>query len=204
MNDHRFAALILAAGRSRRMGAFKPLLEVGGKTVVERLVGLFQKSGVDDVSVVVGHESEKIEAALKQHRVQIVMNHAYQEGMYSSVVAGVESLGDGCSAFFVMPSDIPLVRPATIQRLLLASKENPGKIIRPRFRGRRGHPPLIPSTLKSAILCGHGHGGLRKVLRDHGAASLDIEVTDRYIMFDINRPDDYAELKQLHSKTLTL
>ena len=100
----------------------------------------------------VGHRQDEIKAGIKKRDITIVYNPDYEQGMFSSIQAGIRRLQTAPQAFFILPVDIPLVRPATIRRLMDAAAENPDKIIYPIFGGKRGHPPLIPSSLIPAIL----------------------------------------------------
>ena len=80
---------MLAAGYSSRMGAFKPLLELGGRTFLERCVAAFRQAGVEDVVVVTGHRAEELRAAARGLGVRVALNGRYPEGMYTSVQAGL-------------------------------------------------------------------------------------------------------------------
>ena len=148
MKSH--AAIILAAGFSRRMEKFKPLLSVGGETFIDRLISTFLDNDVE-VCVVVGYRGEELKVAVKDRNVFIVENPDYRLGMFTSVQAGVRALLSGYEAFFVMPVDIPLVRQATIKSLIATSRQHPGKIIYPVFHKKRGHPPLIPMSLAPTL-----------------------------------------------------
>ena len=79
-------AVILAAGSSRRMGRFKPLLELGDRTIVERVVSLFREADILDIRVVVGHCREELEAVLERLEVRVLVNERHGEGMFSSVL----------------------------------------------------------------------------------------------------------------------
>jgi len=194
MNPDRYAALILAAGVSSRMEWFKPLVLLGGETLVERAVSLFRAGGVAEILVVVGHRGQELRPILQKTGVRIIENARFQEGMFSSVSAGVRGLGSSTAAFFVLPVDIPLVRNWTVRRLLAVHEEHPGSIVHPCFRGRRGHPPLIPSALVDAILGGPAAGGLRAVLARHEARAVNVEVPDQNILFDVDSPAQCEEL----------
>ena len=194
MKPDRYAAIILAAGRSSRLGWFKPLVPLGGETLVERAVSLFRAAGLSEILVVVGHRGRELRPVLRKAGVRIIENAGFQEGMLSSVSAGVRGLGSARAAFFVLPVDVPLVRNWTVRRLLAVHEERPGSIAHPCFCGRRGHPPLIPSDLVDAILGGPAAGGLRAVLVRHEERAVGVEVPDRNILFDVNSPAQCEEL----------
>jgi molybdenum cofactor cytidylyltransferase len=188
-----YAAIILAGGLSTRMRRFKPLLPLGDATITDHVIDTFLSAGVD-VFLVVGYRRDVVEAGIKQRDITIVYNPDYEQGMFSSIRAGVRRMRPACSAFFVLPVDIPLVRPATVRRLTAAAAENPDSIIYPVFRGKRGHPPLVPSGLAPEILGWNRDGGLKAVLDSQQDRSLEIPVPDGNILFDIDTPEDYTAL----------
>ncbi len=188
-------AIILAAGYSTRMQQFKPLLSIGGKTITDRLISLFSQNSVD-VLLVSGWQQEKLRSGIKNTGVQIINNPDYHQGMFTSIQAGLQSLGSGYEAFFIMPVDIPLVRPSTIKMLLEKFRENPEKIIFPVFGKKRGHPPLIPVVLRPTILGWKREGNLKEILDSHEKLALEINVPDNNILLDIDTPDDYARLQK--------
>jgi molybdenum cofactor cytidylyltransferase len=197
MTSGHVAAIILAAGFSERMGEFKPLLPLGGETILERCVTLFREAGIDDVRVVTGHRGVELEPLLEKLGVRTVTNPRYREGMFSSVVAGVESLGSEVDAFFVLPVDIPLVRHATIRRLLNIYRQEQGAdVIYPRFRGMRGHPPLIAAGHCKEIAAWQGGGGLKAALGQWEPKALDVDVADANILLDMDTPQDYLWLQE--------
>src|SRR5258708_3177074 len=135
-----FGALILAAGYSLRMGQFKPRLPLGERSAIEYGISGFHTAGLREVIVVTGHRARELTNVLKG-QVRCVFNPSYDSGMYSSIVAGLQSLPPETDAFFVLPADIPLVRPSTIMALVAAYHDTRTAIIYPVFQGKRGHPP---------------------------------------------------------------
>jgi CTP:molybdopterin cytidylyltransferase MocA len=187
------AALILCAGRSTRMGTPKALLPLGAECAVERIVRLFRVCGVEKILAVTGHEAERIAPVLAACGVPCVRNADYDRGMFSSLQTGAERLQGLCRAFFVLPADIPLVRPETLR--LLTNAFEGGKILacRPSFGGRRGHPPLLAHELVGPILAFNRPGGLRALLADRAGDVVDVACDDPGILFDLDTPQDYAE-----------
>lgn len=193
-----FAVLILAAGFSRRMGQFKPLLKINGETIIDHLISTFSKSRTE-IFVVTGYRRQELMASVKVPEVTFVENPDYAHGMFTSVQAGVHSLKSGHKAFFVMPVDIPLVKVSSIRSLINTYRENPDKIIYPVFHAKRGHPPLIPITLAPAIVRSQPSGTLRDVLRVHENLAIEVDVNDENIVLDMNTTADYqALLKRFH------
>jgi molybdenum cofactor cytidylyltransferase len=196
-------AIIPAAGYASRMGRIKPLLPLGKGTVIEFIVGSLQGAGVTDVIVVLGHRYKEIILELKKNNVVWVVNEQYAQGMMSSFKKGIEALGDGTQAFFIMPADIPLVRPSTLKDLVNTHKAHPGQIIYPTFQGQRGHPPLIPTYFREKILSYEGPGGLRRCLTAWDRDALDVATSDQGILMDMDTPDDYETILQ-RSKSLDI
>jgi molybdenum cofactor cytidylyltransferase len=189
----RYAAVILAGGLSTRMKQFKPLLPLGDGNVTDHVINIFLKAGVD-VYLVAGYRHDDIVAGIKKRDITVVHNPDYEQGMFSSVQAGVRRLPPVYRAFFILPVDIPLVRPETVRELMRTAGRNPGKIIYPVYRGKRGHPPLIPMELAGDILGWEKGGGLKAVLRPQEKLALEVPVNDSFILRDIDTPEDYAAL----------
>jgi CTP:molybdopterin cytidylyltransferase MocA len=195
------AAIILAAGSSTRMGQFKPLLQVNGQTLIQRAIAVFRKNRLEDIIVVTGHRAADLEAALGRDKVHIARNESYARGMFSSVKVGMRHLPARCTAFFVLPTDMAFVKPATIGRLISAYRDHPGRICYPCLENRCGHPPLIPARLAHAIADHDGKGGLRRVLKRWADLALEVTVADPHILHDLDTPEDLLTLGRMIRST---
>ncbi|MFC2020247.1 DVU_1551 family NTP transferase [Chloroflexota bacterium] len=193
MTVDRYAAVILAAGLSSRMEEFKPLLSIGGETITDRVISMFLQNDVE-VVLVTGWRRDELIAGIEHRDITVVENHNYKSGMFSSVRAGVSHLPPHHRAFFVMPVDIPLVRPTTIKLLQEYAAEHAGKIIHPVFLGNRGHPPLIPPSLVPEIINWQGDGGLKAILDSHSEMNVEVKVPDENILLDVDNREDYTTL----------
>ena len=196
-----FAAIILAAGFSSRMTGFKPLLPLGGCSVLARVVGLFREAGVQRIVVVTGHQAEEIAYAVKNLGCGTTHNAAYAEGMFSSVRTGVAALPESCAGFFMLPVDIPLVRPQTVRHLHQSFDAAKDQVLIPTFHGEEGHPPLISADAAPMILKSDGEGGLRRVL-EH-MEKRHVPVPDSAVLLDMDTDEDYARLKDV-SRNMSL
>jgi CTP:molybdopterin cytidylyltransferase MocA len=194
MTPESASALVLSAGSSERMGDFKPLMTLGGTTILERAIRLLQSAGIHRIHVVVGHRAAELTPIVERLGAHAVVNARYAEGMYSSVKAGVSHLEESTESFFTLPVDIPLVRPATVLELLKACPAGGSAICYPTFGGRRGHPPLIGSRHLQAILDYGGDGGLTALLKKLEQHSVNVPVSDEFIHADMDRPEDYLRL----------
>jgi len=188
------AAIILAAGFSSRMVEFKPLLPLGGSTVIETAVNVFIRAGISDTTVVIGHRADDLRLVLDRICIRRVINERYKKGMFSSVVAGLQSLGPEVGAAFLLPVDIPLVKSRTVEEIVKAYHRLGQRIFYPVFQSQRGHPPLIPANLFAEIMSWSGDGGLQSFLEQHEAQATEIEVGDEGILLDIDTPDDYSNI----------
>ncbi|MFH2126987.1 MAG: DVU_1551 family NTP transferase [Pseudomonadota bacterium] len=189
------AGLVLAAGLSSRMKQFKPLLPLGGQSVLERVVGLLRQAGAAPVLVVLGHRAMELEPVARSLEATPVLNPDYEQGMFSSLRAGLAALPGRCDAFFLLPVDIPLVRPHTLARLRAAWDQGRGPVLHPTFQGEWGHPPLISAELAPAIMAYEGPGGLRGFWDQRPELAQEVAVADRFILRDQDHPQDYDSLK---------
>lgn len=196
MGCSEIVAIILAAGHSKRMHEFKPLLDLGGRPVIARIITTFIVAGIYDIRVVTGYNHEELIPVLKNLGVKSVHNDRFGCGMFSSIQTGVNSLEPQVKAFFVLPADIPLVRPHTIRSLAENYMGNQGKILIPCYRDRRGHPPLIASRFRDNILEYTGDDGLKEALRAVEDDIMTVPVEDENILFDMDSPADYRELQK--------
>ncbi len=189
------AGVVLAAGLSTRMGAFKPLLPLDGRTVLEGAIATLREGGVADVVVVTGHRGDELTAAIARAGARRVHNPRYEEGMYTSVQAGVAALSDDLAAFFLLPCDIPRAGAATVRQLARARHEaGDPAVIYPVHRRRRGHPPLIAARLIPGILRAEPRGGLREVLHGFAGEVIEVKVDQPGILRDLDTWESYERL----------
>ena len=199
----RLAAIVLAAGRSSRMGAFKPLLQAEGRPLLAWAIRAFKQAGIADVTVVVGHRRDHVEAVASAEGAVVLTNAEPDAGMYSSLRVGVLGLDDDVTGFFVLPADVPLVRPETVGRLAreahAARRGGGGRaaVAVPVHRGVPGHPPLISAALRDEIRRSDPPGGLRELLDGRAGATLVVPVDDPGVLLDADTQDDLARLREL-------
>lgn len=190
----RIAALVPAAGLSSRMeGGFKPLMPLSGSTVLGCVTRALRLAGVEDIVAVAGHNALEVHAEAARLLIGCVVNREYERGMFSSILTGIEALPGGIDAVFVLPVDIPLVRPRTLRALGECLGDAP--VLYPSFRGERGHPPLIAAACLPFIKAWSGEQGLRGALDTLEArlGAQDVPVADANILFDLDTQEDYRE-----------
>ncbi len=194
------AAIILSAGYSSRMTAFKPLLPLGHCTVIETVISTFLHADISDITVVIGHRADDLKPVLEHLHIRWVLNEKYSEGMFSSIESGLQSLDPEVKGTFVLPVDMPLVTSLTIGELLKAYSRSGPHIFYPTYLKQRGHPPLIPSELFPEILTWKGPGGLQSLLERHEARACEVEVQDKGVIMDIDTHEDYSEICRVYGQ----
>lgn len=188
------AAVVLAAGLSRRMGEPKLLLRLGGVPVIRATVERVRSSGVDRVLVVAGAERDAIQAALAGLAVEIAVNPHPEEGQASSIRTGIAALPRDAEAALVALGDQPFV-PAEVIQALLDERRRSGKAIAaPRYRDGRGNPVLFDRSVFPELLQITGDEGARSVVqRDPSRVAL---VPFGFPMpADLDTPEDYQRLQ---------
>lgn len=191
---HAIAAVVLAAGRSSRMGSSKPLLPLGSISVLERVVEGVRRAGIDEIVVVTGHEAERLAPVLERLRVRVVRNADYDRGMFSSVRSGVGALPRGVDAFFVFPVDYALVGSTVLKRLAAEFSPERHGVLHPCCCGRRGHPPLISGRYREALLRAEDQDGLDGFLRRTVEPQVEVEVADATVLMDMDTIEDHRRM----------
>lgn len=184
------AALVLAAGRSARMGGTNKLLaEVDGVPMLARAANAALASLAASVTVVLGHEAEQGEALLAGRPLNVVRNPDYAQGMSTSLAAGLAALPAEAEAVVVLLADMPRVNASHIDRLIAAFDPKRPAIVVPMHDGRRGNPVLWPRELFSEMRAVTGDRGARALLERHAARIATVEM-DAAIHADVDTPDD--------------
>jgi molybdenum cofactor cytidylyltransferase len=177
--------VVLAAGFSSRTGSNKMLLQLGGRSILERCIDSMSQV-CSSIILVGGHRIGELEAVFQAYpRLHIVFNESYAEGMFSSVQKGIQEVQE--EKFFLCPGDYPLIMQQTYMDLLAM----PGDIVVPTYQGRSGHPVLITSRLIPDILSGR-YTRLKDFIKSQGPACL--EVADPGIHIDVDTLEDYETI----------
>lgn len=192
----RIAALVLAAGRSSRMGTENKLLaNVGGRPIVRRVVETALESSARPVFVVVGHQDASVRAALEGLNVRFITNAAYAEGLSTSLRAGLARLPEDVDGAVVMLGDMPEIAAGLIDRLIAAFAPKEGRgIVLPIARGKRGNPVLWSRTYFAEMMDVAGDTGAKHLLGTHADAIVEISADDA-VHADIDTPDALAALR---------
>lgn len=191
------AAVVLAAGRSRRMAPHNKLLvtDKSGKTMIARVVDNVLSSNARPVLVVTGHQHEQVENALAGRPVQYVHAHEYAEGLSASLKAGIAAVPPECAAALVCLGDMPLVTGRMIDRLLSMYDPDEGRlIVMPTFRGKQGNPMLWDRRFFQEILDISGDSGARFLTGKHAEAVCEVEMADDAVLRDFDTTESLATL----------
>jgi molybdenum cofactor cytidylyltransferase len=189
------AAIVLAAGKSERMGSPKALLPISGRTFLENILDAISRTSIEETVVVVGHHRKEIEAAVKMPSV--VFNPDYEKGMITSLQTGIRALSWDTSGAFLFLVDHPLVEPATIE--VMIANLAPNRIVLPTFGGRRGHPVLFSSEVLEEILVLPSSEGANIVVRKNPARIVEVPVSAPGILVDVDTPEQFERLRRDYS-----
>jgi len=183
------AAMILAAGESKRMGKPKQLMPLGRTTILEQTVDNFLDSKVNEVIVVLGHRAEEAKRLIAARPVKLAINPNYQQGMSTSVIAGLSMVDSRAEAVMITLGDQPFIDSQTINILAEAFGAHNKGIAIPVYRGRRGHPVVFAMIYKGELLKLKGDIGAREIVDRHPDDVLGVAVNCEGICIDIDTAD---------------
>lgn len=198
--------IVLAAGRSERMGRSKLLLDFDGKKAITLVVEACITSCLGTPVIVLGHDADRLRPELPPVGVNVVVNEHYNLGMTSSLKCGLEALPANTTAFMIFPADFPLVTGADLRALATAfvGRASPEKrIFIPVHKSRRGHPVLVDACLKPEFLAVPEENSAREVILASGDRIQHVEVAHRGIFHDLDIRRDYDEALREYRKAHT-
>ncbi|MGA9995930.1 MAG: nucleotidyltransferase family protein [Pyrinomonadaceae bacterium] len=187
-------AILLAAGRSSRMGAFKPLLPFGERTVVESCISNLVRGGIKKIVVVIGHRAGDVRERLARSPVRFALNLDEESEMSVSIRRGVEQVPMDAGALMIALVDQPAVPPEVIKLLIDEWKRKRARVVVPEYEGRGGHPVLIDRSLREELLRLNSQKGLRGLFDAHRKDVLRVPVTSAYVARDMDTWEDYCAL----------
>lgn len=188
------AAILLAAGQSRRMGAFKPLLPFGDGTVIETCIDNLRAGGVREIVVVLGHRSEEIRDRLATHNVRFAINSDPTSEMGVSIGRGVEQISQAAEAVFIALVDQPAISPEVITFLIEERQRTGALLIIPQHGERGGHPVLVDLSFRQELSMLDPQRGLRGLFETHATSVIRVPVASPYVVRDMDTWDDYRAL----------
>jgi molybdenum cofactor cytidylyltransferase len=193
--EYRTAAIVLAAGRSTRMGAANKLTaDIDGQPMVRRVVEAALASKARPVLVVTGHRAADVVAALAGLDATLVTNPDYAVGLSSSLKAGVRALPADCDGALIVLGDMPRIAAEHLDRLIGAFA--PDVIVVPVHEGRRGNPVLWPAKDFPELLQLDGDAGAKRLLETHADRVKEIGLGSEAIFSDVDTPEALARVQR--------
>jgi len=189
-------AIILAAGRSTRMGSNKLLEDLNGKPLVRHVAEAALASKVHPVIVVTGHQHEGVSAALEGLNLTFIHNADFADGLSTSLKTGVAALTTEVTAVIVLLGDMPLIPSAAINQLITAFEASPQKIAAvPVYEGEWGNPVLLSRTLFEEVSTLQGDAGARRLLNGRAGDVLEVPIASDAVLIDLDTPEALAKAR---------
>lgn len=184
--------LMLAAGAGSRLGADKPLLDLGGKPMVERTLAAYREAKrVDDIVLVVPPGRAPAFGLWRGPHVHVIENPTPEKGMISSIRAGLTSVWSQERHFLIAPVDVPFVKSELVDKMVGEFLVRACKIMLPAYRGLGGHPGIFHQSLQNEFFLHGDEAGTREILLRHRQSTVRLHVPDCDVCFDIDTPEDY-------------
>ncbi|MGL4345022.1 MAG: NTP transferase domain-containing protein [Cellulosilyticaceae bacterium] len=192
----KFGAVIVAAGLSSRMKAFKPMLELAGSTMIKTAIKTLADTGIDPIIVITGHNADQLEAHLSSTPVSVVRNSDYlTTDMFHSAKIGMHAIAPQCDAFFFLPADSPLFSSDTLRSLTAHMEQTDCDVASPSYQGKGGHPLLIKATATPNLVSYSGDTGLKGALALFDGDKRVLALQDIGTTLDADHPKDYEVLQ---------
>ncbi len=189
-SNHRIAAIVLAAGESTRFGRLKQLEEIDGKPMIYKIIRQVSATSADAILVIVGHEFEKMTAALADFsNVKFIENPDFRGGLSTSVKAGLAGSGSFDAAMFVL-GDMPGLTSDAMNRVVEAYRASSSPLAAGMHAGRAVHPVIFRKDLWPELMQVTGDIGGREVLARHLGEAATVEMPDPACVTDIDAPED--------------
>ena len=212
-----YGAVILAAGLSSRMNAFKPLLPVDGRPALTGLVETIRSAGIRDIVLVTGYRREDLQEEIRRGELTESYNEGYEQGMFSSIQTGLAKAAKDFpdrKGWFLVPVDCPLITIRALRELMAAADKmetgstdkdaantgSAGCFLVPTYEGKKGHPLLIPASRIEEITSYNGPEGLKGVTDRDWDQMIRVPVPDEEILLDMDTPEGYEEIRHFVAK----
>lgn len=179
------------------MGRLKQLLPVPHEPAIRLCLERIQAAGVEDITVVLSHERERIARAIRRFPVRVAVNPKIGSEMAESVRVGLKTLGSYVTGVIVCLCDHPLVLPSTYRTLVETHLKSAPQIVIPTHKGKNGHPTLFPRDLIHQVFDGLH---LKAIIQDHPQRVIRVPVEDKGVLFDMDTPEDYRKACDLGAR----
>lgn len=189
-------AILLAAGHSRRMGAFKPLLPFGPTTVIRSCLNNLHAAGVAEIIVVTGHRAAEVQTSVSAlPHVTLALNPDPESEMSASIAAGVNLVPANAKALLIALGDQPAI-PGEVTQGVIDAWRDGAKLVIPQFNDKGGHPVLVDLSFRKQLLNLDPRRGLQGFFADHRSLVRRLNVNCSYIARDLDTWDDYRALHE--------
>lgn len=190
----KVSAIVLAAGKSSRMGTNKLLLEVGERKVLEHIL---HKLKPYPTIVVTGYNPEEIRPIIDRYEVEEAYNSNYEEGMTTSFQKGISKLDENVEAAFLILSDTFGFREDLLERMIdKMDSEDDALLVSPLYEGKKGHPVLVRSDLFSEFLSLSHRGTMKDIVEGYEKRHRYVEGSV-WCRIDLDTPEDYEKVKEM-------
>ena len=193
-----FAAVILAAGMSTRMGRPKQLLKLAGMSMLEHAIAAVKDAGIVSPVLVLGAYAPDILRCVKLvEKCEVILNKDFAEGQASSLRVGVDAVSGKCEAAVFMLADQPLVDAALVSELMDHFSYNNPDVLYPVYKGQRGNPVIISASLFPRLMSTTGDRGARFIFADKSLNILAHEVEDKAVITDVDTWNAYDQVVRI-------
>ena len=192
----RIAAIVLAAGHSKRMGRPKPFLPYRGTTFLGAILDALHGAGISRPIVVANPAHRDLYTSGAAPGAEIVYNPQVDDGMLSSLRLGLAHADPAATHAMLCLADMPEIGAGTVKAIVAACEVNPGRIVVASHGGRRGHPVAFPREMFDALAHWGGPEGARGFLEAHAGAVMKIELPDPAVQFDVDTPGEFEQLRR--------
>lgn len=201
MTTSSTGAIVLAAGRSTRMGAHKLLLPLGDRPVVAHVVAAVLHAPVHPVVVVLGHDAHAVRAALPRDLpagdLIIVENTQYRLGMATSLRAGLAALPADAIGALIVLGDQPLVHSSHLAQIAQVAEQTHAAVVAASYDGRRGHPVYFSQSCFAELQQVAGDEGGRTIIERHQDELVVVPLDDAAAVLDVDVPADYQRVLEI-------
>lgn len=193
----KIAGVLLAAGGSTRFGRPKQLLDWNGVPLVTHVLDTAAAAGLEPLTVVLGCEAQAVQSALQGRSFRPVMNWRWEQGLSTSVQAGLSALPPDVDGAVLLLCDQPLLTADLLRQLVARFRESEAPIVHPVHNDQQRTPVLFARSLFAEVSSVTGDQGGRDVIARHADEATIVEVEDPHTLADIDTPDDYQRLLQI-------
>lgn len=178
------------------MGTVKQLLRLDDRPLLQHVLDNVRASGVREIILVLGFAREAIGQEIDMRDARVVVNQDFQQGMGTSLKAGLSAVDAEAEAALIVLADQPLVRPATLDQLIARHQASKAQIVIPTYRGFRGNPVLLDRSVFPEVMALNGDIGCRAIFGNHLQGIVKVPVDDVGILLDLDRQGDFEALRR--------